>query len=267
MPFVAIGSAKASPGATTLALATALCSNATGPRVVVEADPAGGTLAARAGLGYEPGIMTLAAAFRHGVPHLAALLEFSQGFHTGTGSSADIVDTGSTVAVPCPASSGQAHAALSSAAASIGDTLAAADAFAVVDIGRVNGRSPSLELARRATLTLVLCRPRLDEIQHLPTVVDLLARAGATTELVTVDATPYDPVDVAAHLGIALFGVWVDDRAAAAQFWSSPGPTGRLARSKWFRATADLVSAIDDRVAAGSVDADVRDDFEPQRVV
>ena len=61
MSLVVVAGGKGAPGATTTALG--LASAWTGQqRVVVEGDPDGGVLAARLGLGYEPGLVTVAAA-------------------------------------------------------------------------------------------------------------------------------------------------------------------------------------------------------------
>src|SRR5262249_57798282 len=63
--LVVVAGGKGAPGATTTALG--LASAWTGQRrVVVEADPDGGVLAARLGLGLAPGLMTVAAAPRPG---------------------------------------------------------------------------------------------------------------------------------------------------------------------------------------------------------
>jgi len=63
----AICSVKGAPGATTLALAmTCALTHAKGePAALVEADPAGGDLAALLGLATDPGMVSLAAASRH----------------------------------------------------------------------------------------------------------------------------------------------------------------------------------------------------------
>ena len=65
MALIVMGSVKASPGVTTAALA--LCVAWPTPRwaVMIEADPAGGDLAARFGLAETPGVLSLAAASRH----------------------------------------------------------------------------------------------------------------------------------------------------------------------------------------------------------
>ena len=63
MTLITICSAKHSPGVTTLGQALALQTGA----LFIEADPAGGDLAARWGVPTDPGMLTLAAASRRGV--------------------------------------------------------------------------------------------------------------------------------------------------------------------------------------------------------
>ena len=67
MTSFAFASVKASPGVTTLCQALALCWPEDRAVIVVEADPAGGDLAARLDLPAEPGLVSLAAAGRRGL--------------------------------------------------------------------------------------------------------------------------------------------------------------------------------------------------------
>src|ERR687891_2009388 len=60
MALVCVGSARGAPGATTLALCVAACWPR--PVALVEADPGGGVLATRYGLGRSPGLADLASA-------------------------------------------------------------------------------------------------------------------------------------------------------------------------------------------------------------
>lgn len=230
MAMVAFASVKASPGTTTLAFAVAFAGGVGHRSIVVETDADGGSAAARLGLGYEPGLVELAAASRREAPAPTTIERFLQPVAPG-------------LAVLCgPASASQAHAALSLASAPMATGLASlSDAQVLVDLGRVTARSVNLELARRSVLTLLVCRPRLDEIQHVRSAVEVLTRIGAPVELVTVGHQPYDPMEVAAQVGCALFGVWVDDPAMASAFWARPAERSRAeGRSNWWRAVVDL---------------------------
>ena len=64
MSLIAVGSARAAPGATTLALALAATWPQQRQMMIWEADPDGGVLAARYGLGDQPGLSTIAATVR-----------------------------------------------------------------------------------------------------------------------------------------------------------------------------------------------------------
>ena len=66
MSVVALLGIKQSPGATTLAVALAALASEREP-LIIEADPIGGVLAARACIPLDPGLLTLAAAGRRGV--------------------------------------------------------------------------------------------------------------------------------------------------------------------------------------------------------
>src|SRR5205807_7327841 len=77
MSLIALASVKASPGVTTAALALGAVWPVPRQAVVVELDPLGGDLAARFGLAFEPGLLTLAAAVRR-KDRAAALQEHVQ---------------------------------------------------------------------------------------------------------------------------------------------------------------------------------------------
>lgn len=238
MTLIAVASAKGSPGVTTLCYGLAWHYPISGGRIIVEADPDGGVIAARRGCGFEPGLIELAAAVRRGgdaEPGLAA------GFAQILG--------GQVLVIPAPASPEQVHAALTSSAAPMAKAVSALPMTSFVDLGRVSARSPSLEFARRSVVTLLLVRPELSEIQHLPSRIETLQRAGGNVELVCVGHRPYDPVDVADHVGLPLFGVWPDDAEIAGTFWHDRHPSKRVARSAWWRSTYDLALSLGDRFA------------------
>src|SRR5439155_22435469 len=121
---IGVCTAKHSPGATTLAVAIAAAraldgSDADCPTVVIEADPAGGDLAARSGLPFDPGVVSLAADARHpGAP--LDLMTHSQPL------------PGGGRAVLAPASPDQAAAAVASLAKRLPASLAKLGADGVI---------------------------------------------------------------------------------------------------------------------------------------
>ena len=238
MSLIAVASAKGSPGATTLALALGLARPPGRGCLIVEADPDGGSLAARLGLSYEPGLVELAAAARREMPAAATVDRFTQGLGGGLS------------VVAGPASAEQAQAALTTSAPSLASGLAALGAAdCIADLGRVSAKSPSIEFARRAAVALLVVRPTVHDVQYLPSRVETLRRAGCVVELVCVGTRPYDPTEVAAHLGVPLFGVWGDDRPTTELLWESGASTKRLRRSMWWRSTVDLASTVAMRMA------------------
>lgn len=238
MTALALASAKASPGVTTLALGLALAwpRHRGTPTLLVEADPDGGSLAARLGLGYEPGLVALAGAARRGLD--AELL----------GAHAQPLAEGVSV-VFGPAGAEQATAALATLAPRLAPALGGLPLDVVVDLGRCSPRTPALELARAARLVLMVARPSLEEAQHLPGRVAALRAAGCEVGVVCVGSGPYPPAEVAASAGAELVGVVADDARGAARLGVDPAGGG-VRRSLLWRSTADLARALAARPGA-----------------
>lgn len=247
MTVVAVASAKASPGATTLALALAAtwpAAGLTGGRVVVvEADPDGGSLAARFGLGYEPGLASLAAAARHGLDEETLL--------------AHLQPLGERLWLLCgPASAQRASTALASAADRLANRVSTlADTAVVVDVGRLSTGSPALPLARGADVCLLVARPRLDEVQHLAWRARALVDTGCRVGLVCVGDRPYPPVDVAASAGLPLAGVVADDARGAEALCGGPARERVLRRLPLWRTATELSAALAVRLSGPEADA------------
>ena len=171
MSVVAIGSLRGSPGATTLALASVSVWERPGrAAVVVEADPDGGVLAARLGLGHHPCLTELAVRARSGA---RAELVWD---------AAQVRPGGGPVVVSHP-SPDQCHATLRSGGTRLAEVLhALTDHDAIVDVGRLRPLSPAVPLVEAADVVLVVMRPRLDDVdtavQRLPVLVDGPAMVG-----------------------------------------------------------------------------------------
>jgi len=244
MTVVAVASAKASPGATTLSLALA----ATWPRAgvgsfVIEADTDGGSLAARLGLGYEPGLVSLAAAARRGVDE-GVLAAHAQRL-------------GEDLAVvPGPPSPQQAQAALSAVGDRLAHQLIELVGTFIIDVGRIGPGSPALPLARAADLCLLVARPRLDEVQHVEPRLRMLEQGGCRVGLVCIGTSPYSPTEVADSVSAELVGVVADDAKGAGLMCGGPGDDKALRRSMLWRTAGDLASAIAVRAAELPVDGE-----------
>ena len=235
--IIAVASRKASPGVTTLtALLAAYWYEPGATRLIIEADPSGGTLAARwsaaHGLTWDPGLLTLSSTRSR--LETALLPTVSQQIGDGLW------------AAPAPPAPEQVAVSL----ARMGDAGAAALAAAAglrvfVDCGRLWRSSPALALAQRAALTVLVCRPRLDEIHALVPAVTELAEVGCTLGLVCLGDGPYRPVEVAQTIGVELLGVLpVDHRAAAALDQDGFGAGRALRRSPLAQGAEELAGLV-----------------------
>lgn len=192
MTVCAVGSVRGAPGATTLALAVAATWPGEGSAVVAELDPNGGVLAARLGLGFEPGLMTLAAAARREVTPLARHLQ----------------PLSSTVgAVVAPPAAQQVRTALSVAGARLWHLLDAHDAPVMVDCGRLDHTGPVTAGLRAASATLLVTSRRLDDVALLRDRVAALRAADIRPRLVVVDDGPYPADEIAEVTGADVYAV------------------------------------------------------------
>jgi len=231
----ATASGKGAPGATTLAVLLAWCwPDRERSRIVIEADPEGGVLAARghdsAGLTHEPGLLSLAAA-RDG-----SIEERLQQHAQSLGDGVELV-----AGPPGPA---QAEACLRALGEAAADAIRRADVSAVVDCGRLHPQSPTLPWARAAERTLLVVRPRLDEVVALRPIAERLAVVGLDVGLVCVGDRPFDPVEVAEQAALPLLGVVPDDPVAAAAISRRGLGDRRLRRTRLVRAVERLAAAL-----------------------
>lgn len=217
-------SAKHSPGATTACLAIAVgmarpdstgrptrrfirtrqgvpASADNAPVLVVEADPAGGDLAARLER-KATGLETLAPAARHVVDatvlmaHTQSLREHLQ-------------------LLAAPASEAQATAALRALADRLAAHLASAPTSVLVDLGRLSPRSPALPLAAASRVVVWVARPGPEGVAHLKDRLRAIEAAVPEvverSRLVVVDAGPYGADDFARMVGLPLLGTLAFD--------------------------------------------------------
>lgn len=219
----AFGSRKASPGVTTLAsVLPAVWPSVERTRLIVEADPAGGALAARwsaaHNLSWDPGLLALSTTRRAVEP---AMLD----------SVAQPLADGLWVAA-APSSPAQITAALTRMGEAGVTALATApEVMSFVDCGRLTADSPALPLAQAADCTILVCRPRLDEVYALMPAVTELTEADCTLRLVVVDDGPYPAHEVAESLGVELLGTVPHDRRGVAAI-DARGVGGKVSRRR-----------------------------------
>lgn len=243
MTIIAVGSAKASPGATSLSVGLGLTWEPTTGRraVLVEADGDGGVLAARFGLAQAPSLIELSGTVRHELT-----IERLQ-------SGCQLL-AGQLPALVAPGCGEATTSVLGLLAGRLADGLDLLDDIdAVVDIGRIGSRSPANELIRRCDLLVLVARPQFD---HLVPLVHQARRVIAheiPTALVCVGDRPYPPTEMAKASQLDLLGVMAHEPRVA-QALGGGLPTGRRHRRLLlWRTLAELVHRIQYRVQAASI--------------
>ena len=237
MSIVAVGSLRGAPGATTLAVALAAVWDRAGRApFLLEAEPDGGVLVARFGLGHHPSLTDLGVRARASLT-TDDLWAATQRLPAGRGG--DRVPV--VVAHP---SADQCHATLRLAAEPLARVLSDLDGHdVIIDAGRLRPGSPAAPLVAGADLTMVVVRPTLEDVDAAVHRLPALARAG----LVVVGDRPYGPADVAAILGVELLGaVPVDGRAAGAL--TGAGRASGLGRLPLVRSVRALAATLADRL-------------------
>ena len=186
----AFGSIRSS-GVTTLVLALAATWPAEQRVVAVEADPAGGTLAASAGWPAEPGLVSLAAAARRGAE---TSLVFEHCQHL----------PGGTPVLAAPARADQARGALRVLAPLLG-RLGELDADVLVDCGRLEDTSPVLGVFEGADRQMLVSRGHLADLQAVASWLETHP-PGPGPGLVVVGDGPYPDAEIAEALGVPVVG-------------------------------------------------------------
>src|SRR6266540_4428440 len=233
MTALAVCSAKGSPGATTtaLALTAALAATRPEPAVLIEADPAGGDLAALIGLPTDPGLVSLAASSRH---ESTQPEPFS---HAQPLPGGGYVLLGSTDPI-------QATSILTTLCRRLLDVLRHDDTNVVIDGGRFATESPVTRLLRGVDLTLLCLNATVSSVEAIK--VRVAEAWHATDErlaLVLVGAEHYAPAEIEAATGVTALGTLPrDPKGAAALIGAS---AARVDRSALVRNARTLIDRID----------------------
>jgi hypothetical protein len=233
--LICVGSVRSAPGATTLGVLMAAAWPPDRPVVLVESDPDGGVVAARFGIGRDPGLASLAAALRSGPPPVEVVWDCAQRLPGGLAvipayESADVVsttlrDAGSRLASWCSAAEGI-------------DLIA--------DCGRLRPGSPADPLLDVADAVLIVTRPRTDELYSAMDRVRGLGESQHLAGLVLVGDKPYGRDEVVAQLGVPVVGVVAEDRRGADVLWN--GGSDRALRTSPLARTTRLLA---EQVAVG----------------
>ncbi|MGZ6975634.1 MAG: hypothetical protein ACXVKQ_16945 [Acidimicrobiia bacterium] len=229
MTVLAFAGVKHSPGVTTLALAVA--SAQPGAALIVEADPAGGDIAARAGLALDPGIVSLAAAARNGMgaEMLAANLQ-------RLGDGVDLLAG--------PASPRQSTTALRAIAQPLTDLFARLDHdLIVVDLGRIDDPTLALPLLGAADRVVLLLRATAEDVIAARSRIDELQRHACPVSIAVVGSGPFPVGEIVAALGMRAATSLPWDPRAARALSSGLGPDRWLRRSALMRSARELATA------------------------
>jgi hypothetical protein len=223
--FIALASAKGSPGTTTFGLA--LASVWPRPVVLVEADPDGADLGARCGLPDRPGLLSVATeSSRDNQP-------FTFGEHEQ--------QVGNVRVVIGPADARQASIAVTQ----LGDTLhGLSDVDLLVDVGRLRPGSPSSGLVAAADFLVVVSGGDLASVAH--TAPALPASPGAG--VVVVGETGFDTAALREAFGAPVLGYVPRDKPAAAALHA--GAVRRPSRRGLLAAATTIADRLVRRLAA-----------------
>lgn len=215
MSVIAIGSVHGAPGATTLALDLARLRAV--DSLVIEADPDGGSLAARLDLAVRPGLIELAGAARTGIAG-DDLWRFAQPAPGGI-----------AVIVAHPAAE-QVQAALRAAVHHVGTALQTLDGDVLIDLGRLRPGSPALGFAALADTTVVVATNSVESVVGIHHRRQLLSGLG-DVRLVLDHDSPYATAEIERTTGQAVWG-------------SVPRATGRRSAARRHRKLLQLLADL-----------------------
>ena len=235
MAVLAFGSMKASPGVSTTLHALAAVWPEERSLLVVEADPDGGDLAARIGLSVEPGMASLAAAGRR------SLVRADIDRHT------QALSRGVQLLVGNPDPE-QATRELELVGQRLAEVLPHDAPDVLLDCGRLRSSSPAVPLAVGAFATLIVCRPRVDELQHVRAQIGRLIAQGMEPDVILVGDRPYSAPEVEGAIGREVVDVIADDAATAAALAGRGGRASVVSRSPLMRSARSLA----ERLVAGA---------------
>ncbi|GAA2686003.1 MULTISPECIES: chromosome partitioning protein [Actinosynnema] len=218
--LISVLSLKGSPGATVFAVALAARWPSPARPLLVEADPAGGDLAARFSLDSSPSLVSLAAAARRDA-------------------AADLVQQhsqllpGGLPVVIAPPDARQARAALAALGTPpvvLREAAGHLGLLVVVDCGRVDTDSPALAIARSSDAVVLLSRARADDLAHLP---QRIAEVGgwSPNPVLLLAGDGCSTAEVARELGVPPLGRVPHDPRGAAAFCGRPVRAGWGARA------------------------------------
>jgi hypothetical protein len=245
---IAFGSVR-SCGVTTLALGLAATWPTDRRVLLVEADPAGGTLAAAAGWPAEPNLVSLAAAARRGGDPALVWEHCHQ-----------LPDGAAVLAAPSLAE--QARGALTMLGPLLG-RLGELEADVLVDCGRLDPGSVALDLWDRAERPVLVGRPRLADLQALASWLNG-PRLNREVGLVLIGEDSYPDAEITEAIGLDVLSRSPWDPGAAEALVSMSASARQLRMAPLVRSARTLADQLQPdraRVAVPDVPAPAQADL------
>jgi hypothetical protein len=255
MTTVSVCSAKASPGATTLACAIGAVWPADRRIVVAECDPAGGDLAARFNLSAKRGMTSLALEARRSP--ITSQLDIDGHLQVLPGGLE--VLAGPTGAAASRAVDAQIAECLFRMRSVSGQDGSTAAPDLVLDCGRIQpGAAGQSEAFKASRYVLVVARPTIEAVASTRWIAEQLndsrnrprldddpaERRDSDAGLVLVGEGPVPASQAEDAIGLPLLAVLPEDHVAAAALRGEPALTWRLARSPLVRSVRALVAGL-----------------------
>ncbi len=228
MTVIGVASLRSSPGATSLAVGMSWAVE--GPVTLVEADPAGGVLAARFGLDATRDLLSFGIGVRRTfVPELLFA-------HT--------TSLGLTHCLLSPADPPSARRAIDMTAETLGAHLCRFDMTTVVDLGCLSTQSPAIPLAKRLDRLLLVAKPALEDVPALLDVLSMVRTWIVPVDLVLIGSGPFKADEFAQVTGLPIAAVLPHDPRVASAYSGGVFSERSLRRSSLNRAITALTEDV-----------------------
>lgn len=225
MTAVALCSLKGSPGVTTLAAAIASTWLPERRVVLAELDPSGGDLAARFTTSTEKGVVSMAAAGRHGAADIEEHLTTLPG--------------GLSVLLGSPSADQIRNAVSVLKSGPLAAALESFDGDFILDCGRIDSVSPAVDVLQIASFVVLVMRATLADVTHVAAGRQTIRTAGQVG-VVVVDSGPYSDAEIADALDLPVLARIPFDRMGAAVLGGERGSERALRKSPLLRAGSEL---------------------------
>ena len=227
MTVVALASTRSSPGVTSLTVGLAFVwQQLRAEPLLIEADPTGGVIGLRFNLSADPSLATLSSDLRRGYDPARV--------------QNNTLDLHGVRCLLAPVDPLHTSRVLERSAGVLAAELPSFRRPTLIDIGRIWSGSPALPLAEIADNVLLVCRPRVDEVQSMLFGIRLLKSRHCRISLVLVGDRPHHPDEIADLAGVPLAAVIPDDRALAGALGGGIYSKRRFKRSLLWRSISSL---------------------------